>query len=66
MIAKLLLQNAMWVVGLGALLFLPAGTLHWPAAWLYLATTAVLALQVWRHVPVTQRQDVPEGKAITA
>jgi len=43
-IAKLLLQNAMWVVGLGALLFLPAGTLHWPAAWLYLATTAVLGL----------------------
>ncbi len=33
---------------------------------LLLATTAVLALQVWRHVPVTQRQDVPEGKAITA
>src|SRR5262249_21847930 len=24
--------------------FLPAGTLHWPAAWLYLATTAVLGL----------------------
>src|ERR1700742_2015555 len=44
MIAKLLRQNVMWTVGLGALLFLPAGTLHWPAAWLYLATTAVLGL----------------------
>jgi protein-S-isoprenylcysteine O-methyltransferase Ste14 len=44
MIARLLLQNVMWTVGLGALLFLPAGTLHWPAAWLYLATTAVLGL----------------------
>lgn len=44
MIAKLLLQNVTWVVGLGALLFLPAGTLHWPAAWLYLATTAVFGL----------------------
>jgi protein-S-isoprenylcysteine O-methyltransferase Ste14 len=44
MIARLLLQNLMWTVGLGALLFLPAGTLHWPAAWLYVATTAVLGL----------------------
>lgn len=44
MIARLLLQTALWVAGLGALLFLPAGTLHWPAAWLYLATTAVLGL----------------------
>jgi protein-S-isoprenylcysteine O-methyltransferase Ste14 len=44
MIARLLLQNVLWTVGLGAVLFLPAGTLHWPAAWLYLATTAVLGL----------------------
>ena len=44
MIARLRLQNVMWTVGLGALLFLPAGTLHWPAAWLYVATTAVLGL----------------------
>ena len=44
MIKKLLLQNVLWVAGLGAVLLLPAGTLHWPAAWLYLATTAVLGL----------------------
>jgi protein-S-isoprenylcysteine O-methyltransferase Ste14 len=44
MIARLLLQNVLWTVGLGALLFPPAGTLHWPAAWLYLVTTAVLGL----------------------
>lgn len=46
MIARLLLQTVLWVVGLGVLLFLPAGTLHWPAAWLYLATTAVLGLAI--------------------
>ena len=46
MIARLLLQNVLWVAGLGALLFLSAGTLHWPAAWLYLATTAALGLGV--------------------
>jgi protein-S-isoprenylcysteine O-methyltransferase Ste14 len=44
MIGRLLLQNVLWVAGLGALLFLSAGTLHWPAAWLYLVTTAVLGL----------------------
>src|ERR1700752_1563513 len=44
LLPRLLLQNVLWTVGLGALLFLPAGTLHWPAAWLYLATTAVLGL----------------------
>src|SRR5438128_8191470 len=44
MIKRLLLQNVLWVVGLGAVLLLPAGTLHWPAAWLYLSTTAVLGL----------------------
>ena len=36
MIAKLLLQNLIWVVAMGALLFVPAGTLHWPAAWVFL------------------------------
>jgi protein-S-isoprenylcysteine O-methyltransferase Ste14 len=44
MIARLLLQNVLWVAGLGAVLFLPARTLQWPAAWLYLATTAALGL----------------------
>src|SRR6266700_5366377 len=41
MIAKLLLQNLIWVVGMGALLFVPAGTLHWPAAWVFLGTIGI-------------------------
>ncbi|MEA2830204.1 MAG: hypothetical protein QOF22_952 [Bradyrhizobium sp.] len=44
MIAKLLLQNLIWIAGMGALLFVPAGTLHWPAAWVYLGTVAILGL----------------------
>jgi protein-S-isoprenylcysteine O-methyltransferase Ste14 len=44
LLPRLLLQNVLWTVGLGALLFLPAGTLRWPAAWLYLALTAVIGL----------------------
>jgi len=42
MIAKLLLQNTFFVVGMGVVLFATAGTLHWPAAWVYLATSAIL------------------------
>ena len=44
LLPRLLLQNVLWTVGLGALLFLPAGTRRWPAAWLYLAVTAVAGL----------------------
>lgn len=42
MIAKLLLQNSAYVIAMGALLFASAGTLHWPAAWLFLVTSALL------------------------
>jgi protein-S-isoprenylcysteine O-methyltransferase Ste14 len=42
MIAKLLLQNTFFVVAMGAVLFASAGTLHWPGAWVFLATSAVL------------------------
>ena len=44
MIAKLLLQNLIWIVAMGALLFVPAGTLHWPAAWVFLGTMAILGI----------------------
>ncbi len=42
MIAKLLLQNSFFVIAMGALLFASADTLHWPGAWAFLATSAVL------------------------
>jgi len=42
MIARLLLQNTIFVVALGALLFASAGSLHWPAAWVFLVTSATL------------------------
>src|ERR1700737_4061815 len=44
MIAKLLLQTLIWIVAMGALLFVPAGTLHWPAAWVFLSTIAILGI----------------------
>src|SRR5258706_10882629 len=50
MIAKLLLQTLIWIVVIGALLFVPAGTLHWPAAWGFLGTLAIrrVACGFWR------------------
>jgi protein-S-isoprenylcysteine O-methyltransferase Ste14 len=42
MIAKLLLQNSFFVLAMGALLFASAGTLQWPGAWAFLATSALL------------------------
>lgn len=49
LITKLLLQNLLWVAGMGALLCLAAGTLHWPALWVFLAAVAIsgLACGVW-------------------
>jgi len=44
MIRRLLIQNVIWIFGMGALLFASAGTLHWPAAWVFLGTMAVLGL----------------------
>lgn len=42
MIARLLLQNTITTVAMGALLFASAGTLRWPAAWAFLATCILL------------------------
>jgi protein-S-isoprenylcysteine O-methyltransferase Ste14 len=44
MIAKLLLQTLIWIVAMGALLFVPAGTLHRPQAWLYLGALAITGI----------------------
>jgi protein-S-isoprenylcysteine O-methyltransferase Ste14 len=42
MIAKLLLQNTIFVVAMAALLFATSGSLHWPAAWVFLITSAII------------------------
>jgi cytochrome c oxidase assembly protein subunit 15 len=39
---------------------------HLATGALLLATTAVLSLQVWRHAPAAQKQEVPQGRTITA
>ena len=44
MIAKWLLQTFVWILGFAVLLFVPAGTLHWPGAWVFLAFMVVTGL----------------------
>ncbi|RUY82674.1 isoprenylcysteine carboxylmethyltransferase family protein, partial [Mesorhizobium sp. M7A.F.Ca.CA.001.10.2.1] len=44
MIAKLVLQTFVWFGAMGALLFLSAGTLRWPGAWVYLVGMVGLSL----------------------
>jgi len=55
MIAKLLLQNLIWFGGMGALLFVTAGTLHWPVAWIFLliffSAATGTTLMLIRHDP---------------
>ncbi len=45
----MLLRTAFWLAGMAVLLFVPAGTLAWPAAWLFLAIGVVsgLGFGVW-------------------
>ena len=75
MIARLLLQNFTFTVAMGALLFASAGTLHWPSAWVFLATSASLgplcgwwlyrldpALLAERLRPVIQKEQPPADK----
>src|SRR5258705_6975412 len=44
MIAKVLLQAWIWLVGMGALLFVPGGTVEWSAVWVFLGTIAILGV----------------------
>jgi protein-S-isoprenylcysteine O-methyltransferase Ste14 len=44
MIAKWTFQSVVWIVALGALLFVPAGTWRWPAAWVFLAAMTLIGL----------------------
>ncbi|MER9302604.1 isoprenylcysteine carboxylmethyltransferase family protein [Mesorhizobium sp. M0293] len=53
MISKLILQTFAWFGVMGALLFLSAGTLHWPGAWVFLVVMVGLSLTM--GVALTRR-----------
>ncbi len=55
MVVRLIVQNVLWLIAMGVLLFVPAGDLDWPAGWVFLATlmASAVILSVWlaRHDP---------------
>ena len=55
LLSRLIIQTVIWIGGLGALFFMLAGTLNWPAAWLFLLVMLLwgLATGFWlaRHDP---------------
>jgi protein-S-isoprenylcysteine O-methyltransferase Ste14 len=46
MVAKLIIQTAIWLAAQGAVLFVAAGTWRWPQGWLFLGEMAVTGLAV--------------------
>src|SRR6478609_7991271 len=44
MIAKWAFQSVIWIVAMGALLFVPAGTWRWPAVWIFLVAMTLTGL----------------------
>jgi protein-S-isoprenylcysteine O-methyltransferase Ste14 len=79
MIVRLIWQTLAWLAVMGVLLFLPAGTLRWPAAWVFLVEMGILGLAggFWlaRHdpdllrerlAPPVQRDQVASDRVLTA
>ncbi len=60
MIVRLLIQLGVFMAFVGALLFIPARTLAWPAGWIFIAemTLSSLAISLWlaRHDPQLLRE----------
>jgi protein-S-isoprenylcysteine O-methyltransferase Ste14 len=53
--SSLIIRSGLWLAGMAALLFIPAGTLRWPAAWMFLLEMCAwtFAMSAWlaRHDP---------------
>ena len=46
MVSKLITQTAVWIAAMAAVLIVAAGTVRWPAAWVFLAEMAGLGLAI--------------------
>jgi protein-S-isoprenylcysteine O-methyltransferase Ste14 len=66
MIAKWIWQSLLWIVAMGALLFAPAGTLRWPAAWVFLAAMTVISLAAGSWLARTDPGLLAERMRLTA
>jgi protein-S-isoprenylcysteine O-methyltransferase Ste14 len=66
MIAKWLLQTLIWIGAMGVLLLAPAGTWRWPAAWVFLATMAIIGLSAGSWLARTDPELLAERMRLTA
>ncbi len=79
MIGRLIWQTLAWLACMGVLLFVPAGTLRWPAAWVFLVEMGALGLTggFWlarrdpellreRLSPLVQRDQVASDRVLMA
>jgi protein-S-isoprenylcysteine O-methyltransferase Ste14 len=53
LLARTLVQSIVFFVGLGLLLFVPAGTLHYPFAWAFIATIATITTAMTTYLYVS-------------
>jgi protein-S-isoprenylcysteine O-methyltransferase Ste14 len=65
LVSKLITRTVVWIAAMGAILFVSAGTVRWPAAWLFLAELGGigLALGLWlaRHDPALLEERMSLG-----
>jgi hypothetical protein len=54
MLFKMIVRSVLGGVFLGLVLFLPAGTLAWPQAWIFMALFMVcgVAIGIWLWAPI--------------
>lgn len=60
MVMQLLIQTFLWLVVMGLLLFIPAGTIQWGAAWVFIIENTLLGLiiGIWlaKHDPALLKE----------
>ena len=47
MVSRLIIRTGLFLAVMAALLFIPAGTADWPAAWVFLLGMAALLGKLW-------------------
>jgi protein-S-isoprenylcysteine O-methyltransferase Ste14 len=59
-------QSTVWIAGMAALLFAPAGTWRWPAAWVFLAAMIVIGFGCGLWLARTDPELLAERMRLTA
>jgi protein-S-isoprenylcysteine O-methyltransferase Ste14 len=62
-VRQLIVRTVLWLAGLAALLFIPAGTVNWPAAWAFLLAMAVWSIAMGAWLVKHDRQLLAERMA---